>query len=296
MIPDDVVRRRIALPETGVEIAVQDWGGDGPLALFHHANGFCAAMWAPIAEPLRTRFRIVAMDARGAGDSPNPPGHPSVAAYSWAEMAHDVHHLGDALLAETGEQQIALGVGHSFGGTLVMSAEAERPGLFGRIVAIDPVTPPPPALQASVGASRAPQLAEMARRRRSVWPSRQAAREHFASRELFGKWTERALALYVAEGLCDRSDGQVELRCSPDAEAGVFAGHGDFDVFATVAGLAPPVLLLWAMHGNFPRQAYERLASTMANARIEDVDAGHLVPMETPERVLEWINRFVVER
>ena len=64
---DDVLRRRISLPENGVEIAILDWGGDGPLALLHHANGFSAAVWGPVAEHLRGRFRVVAVDARGHG-------------------------------------------------------------------------------------------------------------------------------------------------------------------------------------------------------------------------------------
>ncbi len=292
MIPDDVVRRRIALPETGIEIAVQDWGGDGPLALLHHANGFCAGMWAPIAEPLRDRFRVVCMDARGSGDSPVPPGHPDSSAYGWSDMVRDVQAVAEALLAETGRSSLGLGLGHSFGGTLIMTAEAAHPGLFERIVAVDPVAPPPPESAANVP-SRAPLLAEMARRRRSVWPNRAAAREHFAGRELFRSWTEEAIDLYVAEGIGERADGEVELKCHPDSEAGVFEGAGRFDVFARLAGLSAPVLLLWARQGNFPRAVYERLAAGMQDARIEDVDAGHLVPMEQPATVLDAVTRFV---
>jgi pimeloyl-ACP methyl ester carboxylesterase len=291
MIPDDVIRRRIVLPETGIEIAVQDWGGDGPLALVHHANGFCAALWAPVAERLRGRFRIVAMDARGAGDSPEPPADVADAvAFSWDAMARDVRAVAEILLAETGRPRIGLGLGHSFGGTLVMAAEAAHPGLFERIVAVDPVTPPPPGVGPP---GRGGQLAEQARRRRSVWPSRAAAHAHFAGRPLFRSWTERALDLYVAEGLRDRPDGRVELKCSPRAEAGVFGGDGAFDVFRTLAGLRPPVLLLWAARGNFPRPVYERLAASMADCRIEDVDAGHLIPMEDPEAVVRAVEGFV---
>ena len=46
--------RRIRVPggDSGVEIAVLDFGGRGPAALLHHATGFCAALWAPVAERL----------------------------------------------------------------------------------------------------------------------------------------------------------------------------------------------------------------------------------------------------
>jgi len=295
MIPDDVIRRRVTLPETGIEIALHDWGGDGPLALLHHANGFCAALWAPIAETLRDRFHVVAMDARGAGDSPLPDVGAGENPCAWEDMARDLGGVADALLAESGDRQLGLGLGHSFGGTLTLLAEAARPGLFARIVAVDPVTPPPPEMLAALPASKGPELAERARRRRSTWPDRAAARAHFAERELFRHWTPRALDLYVAEGLADRPDGQVELKCSPEAEAAVFGGSGTLDVFKAVTGLRPPVLLLWAKHGNFPRLAFERLAAGMVDARIEDVDAGHLVPMEQPDVVAAAIRRFIAD-
>jgi pimeloyl-ACP methyl ester carboxylesterase len=292
MIPDDVLRRRVTLPATGNEIALQDWGGDGPLALLHHANGFCAALWAPVAEQLRDRYHVVAMDARGAGDSPLPPVGEGENPCAWDAMGEDLVAVAELLLAEAGHERLGLGLGHSFGGTLTLLAEASRPGLFERIVAVDPVTPPPPEMLAVLPASKGFELAERAKRRRSVWPDRATARAHFADRELFRSWTSQALDLYVAEGLRTRADGQVELKCSPAVEAAVFGGSGTLDVFAAVKGLQLPVLLLWARRGNFPRQAFERLAAGMADARIEDVDAGHLIPMEVPDLVVAAIRRF----
>jgi pimeloyl-ACP methyl ester carboxylesterase len=126
MIPDDVIRRRVTLPGRGIEIALQDWGGSGPLALLHHANGFCAALWAPIAEHLRRRFHVVAMDARGAGDSPLPHVREGENPCRWDDMANDLVGVAEALLAETGHTQLGLGLGHSFGGTLTLIAEVER--------------------------------------------------------------------------------------------------------------------------------------------------------------------------
>ena len=59
-------RRTIALPENGVEIALLDWGGEGPVALLHHANGFCKGVWGLVAEALRDRYRvIVRLDSGG---------------------------------------------------------------------------------------------------------------------------------------------------------------------------------------------------------------------------------------
>src|SRR5690606_14772791 len=79
-----VERRRLALAERGVEIALLDWGGDGPLVLMHHANGFCAGTLGLVAEALVPAFRVIGMDARGHGDSTKPE---EPEAYSWEAFA-----------------------------------------------------------------------------------------------------------------------------------------------------------------------------------------------------------------
>ena len=82
-----VERRKVELPDRKMEIALLDWGGDGPLALLHHANGFCAGTWGLLAERLRPHYRVVALDARGHGDSTSPPVGP---AYRWIEFMNDL--------------------------------------------------------------------------------------------------------------------------------------------------------------------------------------------------------------
>jgi pimeloyl-ACP methyl ester carboxylesterase len=112
-------------------------------------------------------------------------------------------------------------------------------------------------------------LVDRARRRRSDWPSRREAREWFTERDLFGRWDDRALDLYVLDGLRDRPDGTVELKCAGAVEAEVFARGAEVDVAAWAPTVAVPTL------------------ATMPCARIEDVDAGHFVPMERPALVAE---------
>ena len=122
---EGVERRRFALPESGLEIALLDWGGDGPLALLHHANGFCAAVWGLVASGLRHRYRVIALDARGHGDSSRPSGS---GAYHWDRFAEDLVEVAERLVAEAGGGSLALGVGHSFGGTSFLGAAARQIG------------------------------------------------------------------------------------------------------------------------------------------------------------------------
>lgn len=274
--------RRFALEERGVEIALLDWGGDGPLALLHHANGFCKGTWGLVAMELRRHFRVWAMDARGHGDSTRPAG---AGAYAWDEFARDLEAVAGRLSAELGP--VALAIGHSFGGTATLGAAARRPGLFGRMLLVDPVTPPRPGGGDPERRAGARRLAERAARRRADWPSRQEAHRWWSERELFARWRPEAIDLYALDGLRERAGGGVELKCPGAVEAAVFAGSEGVDVFSMVRGVATPCLWLWASQGDFSRPVYEELAASMAEARVEPVESGHLVPMEQPERVVE---------
>jgi pimeloyl-ACP methyl ester carboxylesterase len=135
-------------------------------------------------------------------------------------------------------------------------------------------------------------MVERATKRRHDWPSRGSARAFFAERDLFGAWHATALDLYVLDGLRARADGSVELKCPGAVEAAVFASGEGVDVEASVRGVTVPALWLWATRGNFSRARYEALAASMREARVEDLDAGHLAPMERPDLVAEAILRF----
>jgi pimeloyl-ACP methyl ester carboxylesterase len=270
------VRRSVRLSERGVELAVLEWDGPGPLALLSHATGFCGAMWGEVAQVLRAGYRVVAYDARGHGDSskPAPP-----AAYDWQACALDLIALAEQLQTESqGERGAVYAIGHSFGGTATLGAAAQRPDLFARIGLVDPVLMP----RVHNAPSR---MSENARRRRAEWPSRDALRETWRERSLFADWTPTAFETYVREGTRERADGSVELKCPPEVEAAVFENAGSIDVAAAASALRIPALLLFALRGEFRREWAEALEKRAASLRIEDMDAGHLLPMEVPDEL-----------
>lgn len=279
--------RRIALPQRGVEIALLDWGGDGPLVLMHHANGFCAGTLGLVADALVPRFRVIGMDARGHGDSSRPEGPD---AYRWDAFAEDLLAVAEALAPEHGGR-VAVGFGHSFGGTSVLGAAARRADLFEQLVLVEPVIPPPPEWAAADPArhERLTRLVEGAQKRRSLWPSRAEARAHFAERSLFQPWQPAALDLYIEYGLRERPDGQLELKCPGTVEAAIFGASGGLDVASLARRVTAATTVLWATRGDFPRAVYERVFGAMPAARIVAVDAGHLVPMEAPELVVREV-------
>ena len=101
---------------TPVELAHDD-AGDGPVVVLIHGHPFNRGMWAPQRAALRDRFRVIAPDLRGYGDSPVTPG-----TVPMAQLAADVGHLLDG----KGIATAAL-VGLSMGGLVVMELAAAQP-------------------------------------------------------------------------------------------------------------------------------------------------------------------------
>lgn len=271
--------RRLELPARGIDVALLDWGGDGPLVLAHHANGFSKGEWAEVAAGLGGRCRFIAMDARGHGDTRFLTAEP---AFGWDVFAEDTLAVAQALCDELGRPRIDLGVGHSFGGTSMLGAAAREPARFGGLLLLDPVTPHPGPRPPHVEG-----LVERARKRRAEWPDRAEARRWFAERALFRTWREEALDLYVLDGLRE-SAGGVALKCAPEVEARVFTG-GELDLDGLAGRTSTACVWVWAESGDFPRARHEELVARMPSARLEAWPVGHLIPMERPDRVVEAI-------
>jgi pimeloyl-ACP methyl ester carboxylesterase len=64
--------------------------GDGPAVVLIHGHPFSRGMWARQLAALRDRFRVIAPDLRGYGNSPVTAG-----TVPMAQLAADVAHLLD---------------------------------------------------------------------------------------------------------------------------------------------------------------------------------------------------------
>jgi len=287
--------------EQGTEITIAGWdfGGEGQLALLSHANGFCAATWGLVARELTASYRVVALDARGHGYSDRPA---VLDDRLWPHFVDDLTQIAHQLLQELGHAQVGYGIGSSLGGIVTAVAEAEHPGLFERIAMLDPPIHPTPALVASLGldleiapGERKNPLVELTRRRRAVWPSRNAARDAWRDKPMFAAMAPEAFDLYLEEGLADRSDGQVELSCHPDVEAHVFETTGCFDVMDFAPRVNVPLLLAHATNGMFPASLFRALVSLFPQGQFAELAAGHLLPMEAPALTVETLLAFAAD-
>lgn len=91
--------------------------GNGPVVVFVHGHPFDRSMWRPQLRSLSGRFRLVAPDLRGYGQSPATAG-----TVSMGELAGDVWEL----LAELEIDEVAV-VGLSMGGLVAMEMAIGQP-------------------------------------------------------------------------------------------------------------------------------------------------------------------------
>ncbi len=275
-----------------IEISGWDFGGSGEIALLQHANGMCAALWALVATELTDRYHVIAIDARGHGDSQ----HLTVPDdYGWDVFVQDILHVTELIFEQTQQDQIALAIGSSFGGILLAGAEAKSPGLMRRLVMLDPPIHPTEALAEQMGVEwqAAPSmregLVEQTLKRKYVWESREAADAGWRAKPLFAPWDDRAFALYLDEGMRERDDGQVELKCHPTVEAHIFASTGSLGLFDYAPVVTIPVDLVHAKHGHFRYEFYQHIAKVFPNCELSQLDAGHMLPLEAPGAVVELV-------
>lgn len=191
-------------------LAWRQASGDLPPLLLLHANGFLARLWEPVAQRLATRYHVYAYDMRGHGDSDKPsPEDPDN--YHWQHLVDDLRRFTEAFSL----RDVAV-VGHSSGGAAAAYLAGTQPGVFSKMVLIEPIIMPP-----AMRAVEAPRtlMAEGARKRRELWASQQEMIEKYRTRATFERWTDESLRLYAEFGTFRREDGQVQLKCSGDIEA-----------------------------------------------------------------------------
>lgn len=291
-------------------IPFHDFGGSGPLIHVAHANGYPPAVYRRMVEPLLDDHRVIGILQR-----PLWPDEPWEDFDSW-------HVLGRDLIEFLDEQRLSgiIGVGHSLGGVATMYAALERPDLFRALVLIEPVFLPPKLLDGVAGldedalAQRVPLIAAT-RGRRTHWPDRESAFEHFRAKPVFGAMSDQALWDYVdgalrpvSPGADDHRDGHgdgsasdrrgeidsgLTLVCPREWEVQIYSTPPT-DVWDRVGGLTQPTLALKGAETDTIRpEAWALWQELQPEAEFQVVaEAGHLLTFERPRRVGRLVREF----
>jgi pimeloyl-ACP methyl ester carboxylesterase len=128
--------RRVDLGD-GMVTEVEQWGARGPILLCVHGITSSRMMWTRTADYFGARYRVVAYDQRGHGDSANVGG-PMSLARSVADLA--------AVAAALDEPIYGL-LGHSWGGAVAILGGREIRAE--RVIAIDPMIHQAPGMWAA---------------------------------------------------------------------------------------------------------------------------------------------------
>lgn len=252
--------------ESGFIISII-WAASRPSRILPGLSATAPIFEELIEAGLSPRFRVIAVDLRGRGQSDWPPAglDPSrpAAAYTMAEHAADVLGLMDVL----GLRQVML-VGHSFGGMLAFYMAAHHPERFPRIVVLD-------AAKAVATPATREVLRPMLARLGAVVPSWEA---YLAAVQQLPYLKDRwgpGLETYFRNYVQIAPDGKVRQLVKPDGILAAVEGILDEDWGTMIAGIAQPVLLVNATDPYGPEGSAPFLSREQALDTVEELKNGH---------------------
>jgi non-heme chloroperoxidase len=119
-----------------VQLGWREWGKGDVTVVFIHGN-LASKDWIELAAPLfPSGVRVIGIDWRGCGESDRPPPAPDFANYSMRQHALDMLAALDALRIPFCHLAT-----HSTGGIIAARMLLKQPERFGKVFALDPVTP-----------------------------------------------------------------------------------------------------------------------------------------------------------
>ena len=269
----------------GVRLHVAEAGSGPPLILLHGwpQHWWC---WRELLPTLAEQYRVLAVDLRGWGWSEAPPGE-----YDKGTFAEDIHALLDA----EGLERVRV-LGHDWGAYSAFLLALGHPERIERMVTLDIVPPwrgrpqrplrALPVLLAYQGLAAAPVLGS-----RTMTASNLFVRTVIRLGSASGKrWSVEELDVY-ADRLREPARAKASSACyrtflTRELPASMRNGHGHGR-----GDLKVPTLLVMGSKSILSHLLDPRPAPNLEIGWIND--AGHFLPEEAPQRVLELALPFL---
>jgi pimeloyl-ACP methyl ester carboxylesterase len=259
----------LVLAVEGREAKVHLGGRGDPLLLVHGGWGSATAHWAPVWEQLSRRFRVIAPELPGLGDT-NLPALTSLQAYArWTASLLDALDVPSAWC-----------VGNSFGASVVSRFAADFPHRCHGLILVDgfPMPPTPPLL-------------------------RMLGRTGFGHRVMEKQVRRNAYQPQLLErGFADPAHAPPELSALV-ADPSPRQLHSLVEVMINGGGRPaplPPPLLLWGERDRLwrtdPDSARRLQASWPGSTLVFIAGAGHMPQVENPAGFVRALEAFVDAR
>lgn len=273
-----------------VKLGCRIWGTGPTTVLFIHGN-LASKEWIELAAPMfPPDLRVIGIDWRGCGDSDRLPHSTGYANYAMEVHAADMLSALDAL----GIAFCHLAT-HSTGGVIATHMLVRQPGRFGKVLALDPVSPLGiPFDRAGIA------LFESMRRSRAVTRAvmATAAASLFVPRSLGqGSMPEFRDDLAQTAALFDRLVDQTFT-----VAEGIWLGtplhlaeeHRSGRLASRMREVGHEHLVLWGeQDGWIPAADVKAMATTMPNCRLVTVPGvGHSMNLENPALYAGYVGAF----
>jgi esterase len=260
----------------GLRFHYCDWGNESapPLVLLHGFTGH-ARTWDTFARSMRSRFRVLAPDQRGHGESEWATD------YRAESMTEDL----DAFAIELGLGRFNL-LGLSMGGRHAYLYAAAHPEVVERLVIVD-IGPE----MIAAGADRIRQRATA----RDVWDDPEdAIRDARADNP---RPPDDELRHRVLHAIIQRSDGKWTLRYDASLRdpSTPLPRPDPAMVWPQLSKISCPTLIVRGAESDvLSRETAERMATEIPDCRLVEVErSGHTVPLDNPEGFLTAVDKFL---
>jgi pimeloyl-ACP methyl ester carboxylesterase len=258
-----------------------------PKLHFAHANSYPAGVYRQFFALLGEHFDIQSLDMHAHNpDYPVTDGWP---------------HLVDEYIREltTRYNEPVILVGHSLGGMLSLMVAHKRPDLVRCVVMLDaPVVGGWRAFAwrmiKLLGRAYVVPPAKFSIRRRNVWPSVDAAYQHFAAKDLFAAWAPGVLGDYMDSGLKPHPEG-VQLRFTRENETAVYATLPHHLPQLLRGGYPVPIGFIGGDNSWETSQSGHQHTKALVGSHFRIVPGGHLFPMESPAVAAEATKQMIDE-
>ncbi len=262
----------------GLRFHYLEWGNSGalPLVLLH---GFAsqARSWDHVAEALADRFRVLALDQRGHGDSDRAPDGD----YRIVSMATDLAAFADTLL----RGRFSL-LGLSMGGRVSIAYTGAHPGRVERLVLVD------------IGPEVAPEGLARIRAMVSAIPEEvdSAEQAYRLLRAAAPRYSEPLLRDRVKHGLTELPTGRLTWKYDKVLRDQTREGKRDIpNLWPDLGRITCPTLIVRGAESDvLSSEIAKRMLEALKDGQLVEVpEAGHTVPGDQPEAFINLVRAFL---
>ncbi len=266
----------------GGEIRVVERGSGTPLLLVHGIT-LAAEIWAYQLDDLSDRYRVLALDLRGHGESRAGTG-----GYGISRLARDLAEVMEGL-----DLTGAVIAGHSMGGMATIEMLTSGHAALERLAGVALVA-------TTAGLVYEPHVLAPLNRtvtRRAVSPILRRAADRgwrVAPRTDISYWASRTALGENPDPMHVLATEHFVVDMAPDSLAGCLEGVAGFDVWERLRSIDLPALVVVGTHDRLtPPWHARRLVSELANAELAVLPgSGHMVMLERRNELAVLLDAF----